>query len=70
MRYLTRFYLERILHNMKNEKTPLTIEEFSAQLGNQRESTPEIKAFGQLATIESPVKVEQAIDGALSWGWF
>jgi hypothetical protein len=52
------------------EKTTLTIEEFSALLESKPESTPEIKAFEQLTTIASPAKVEQAIDGALGWGWF
>ena len=51
-------------------KDTLTIEEFSAQLANQPESTPEIKAFGQLTTIASPAKVEEAIDVAAVWGWW
>jgi len=53
---------------MKTEKT-LTIEEFSALLTDQPEAAPEIKAFGQLANIETPRQVEQAIDSALAWGW-
>jgi hypothetical protein len=50
-------------------KTDLTIEEFSAQLAKP-ESTPEIQAFGQLTTIASPAKVEQALAPASSWGWW
>ena len=52
------------------QKTTLTIEEFSAMLNNQPKSTPEIRAFGQLTTIASPAKVEEAIDTSLSWGWY
>ena len=53
-----------------SEKATLTIEEFSALLDSQPESTPEIKAFERLTTIASPAKVEQAIDSALGWGWW
>ncbi len=52
------------------EKATLTIEEFSTLLDSQPESTPEVKAFGQLASITSAAKVEQAIDSPLSWGWW
>lgn len=52
------------------EKATLTIEEFSTLLTSKPESTPEINAFGQLTTIASPAKVEQAIDSALGWGWY
>ena len=52
------------------EKATLTIEEFSALLDSKPEATPEIKAFGKLASIASPAKVEEAIDSALGWGWF
>ena len=51
-------------------KDTLTIEEFSMQLANQPQSSPEIKAFGQLSTIASPAKVEEAITPATSWGWW
>jgi hypothetical protein len=51
-------------------KTNLTIEEFSAQLADQPHTTPEVKAFGQLTTIASPAKVEQAVTPAGSWGWW
>ena len=51
-------------------KDTLTIEEFSTQLANQPQSTPEIKAFGQLTAIASPAKVEEAIDTAAIWGWW
>jgi hypothetical protein len=52
------------------EKATLTIEEFSTLLDSQRESTPEIKAFGRLTAIASPAKVEEAIDSPLTWGWW
>lgn len=55
---------------MSADKNVLTIDEFSALLATQPEATPEIKAFGQLAAIASPAKVEQAIDAAASWGWW
>ena len=51
------------------DKATLTIEEFSTLLATKPESTPEISAFGQLRTIASPAKVEEAIDTALGWGW-
>ena len=54
---------------MSADKNILTIDEFSAMLASKPEATPEVKAFEQLTTIESPAKVEQAIDAALAWGW-
>ena len=51
-------------------KDTLTIEEFSAQLANQPQSSPEIKAFGQLTVIASPAKVEAALPTGGSWGWW
>ena len=51
-------------------KTNLTIEEFSAQLANPPQSTPEIQAFGQLSTIASPAKVEEFISRPGTWGWW
>ena len=50
-------------------KATLTIEEFSSLLAATPESTPEIKAFGQLRTIESPAKVGEALIPAGAWGW-
>ena len=55
---------------MKTEKSSMTIQEFSAQFANSPESTPEIQAFGRLATIASPAKVEEAISPSLAWGWW
>jgi hypothetical protein len=52
------------------QKETVTIEEFSAMLNNQPKSTPEIRAFGKLANIASPAKVEEAIDTSLTWGWW
>ena len=54
---------------MSADKNVLTIDEFSAMLANQPEATPEVKAFEQLTTIESPAKVAKAIDAAAFWGW-
>lgn len=54
---------------MSADKNLLTINEFSAMLATKPEATAEVKAFEQLATIDSPAKVEQAIDAALAWGW-
>lgn len=55
---------------MSADKNLLTIDEFSAMLATKPAATPEVKAFEQLAKIESPAKVEQAIDSALTWGWW
>lgn len=55
---------------MSADKNVLTIDEFSALLATKPEATPEIKAFGQLAGIESPAKVEKAIEVAAGWGWW
>jgi hypothetical protein len=55
---------------MTTDKAPVTIEEFSALLADRLESTPEIQPFAQLATIESPAKVGEALTEAGTWGWW
>ena len=54
---------------MTTEKATLTIAEFSTLLSEHPAAAPEIKAFGQLATIQTPAQVEEAISEAMSWGW-
>jgi hypothetical protein len=51
------------------DKATLTIEEFSTLLATKPETTPEISAFGQLRTIETPATVGEALIPASAWGW-
>lgn len=53
---------------MSADRNTLSIEEFSAQF-SQPQAAPEVQAFSKLAEIETPAKVQQAIDVAVSWGW-
>jgi hypothetical protein len=54
---------------MSADRNTLTIEDFAAQMATP-EATPEVKAFEQLATIEDPTEVSNAISAALTWGWY
>ncbi|MCC7358069.1 MAG: hypothetical protein IT317_01230 [Anaerolineales bacterium] len=54
---------------MSADRNTLSIEEFSTQF-SQPQATPEVQAFSQLAQIETPAQVQQAIDVATTWGWW